>query len=175
MNIRIVAAAGIVFAVLFISLGVARILPWEASGTLTATTIGVVSIIIAVERTEAKEKEICISQQPKLEGQGELVGEESILVGKEGCSWYSFAVEEKEIVTGEISSENYFNVYFLSPRNFAKYENGEDFKYEYGTEHASKMKVNFVPNKAGRFYIIIESASHADIDVDVSLHVRKSS
>lgn len=173
MNTRIVAAVGIVFAVLFISLGVARFLPWEASGTLTATTIGVVSIIIAVERTEAREKEVCTPQQPKMESEGELVGEESILVHKEGCSWYSFTVEEKETVIGEISSENYFNAYFLSPRNFTKFENGEDFKYEYGTEHASKTKINFIPQRLGKYYCVIQNQNKIDINVNVSLHKKK--
>jgi hypothetical protein len=173
VNTRIVATVSIVFAVLFISLGVARVLPWEASGTLTATTIGVVSIIIAVERSETREKEICIPQQPKMEGEGKLVGEEAILVGKEGCSWYSFTVEEKEIVTGQISSENYFNAYFLSPRNFTKYENGEDFKYEYGTEHASKAKINFTPKKPGKYYCVIQNQNKTDINVNVSLHKKK--
>lgn len=54
-------------------------------------------------------------------------------------------VEEKETANWQISSENYFNAYFLSPRNFTKYENGEDFKYEYGTEHASKPKSTSFP------------------------------
>jgi hypothetical protein len=35
------------------------------------------------------------------------------------------------------------------------------------------MKVNFIPNRAGKFYCIIESASQANIDVNVSLHVKK--
>jgi hypothetical protein len=68
---------------------------------------------------------------------------------------------------------NSFNVYFVNPRNFTRYENGMDFRSGCGTEHASKMKVNFIPDKAGRFYCIIEGASQADIDVDVSLHARR--
>jgi hypothetical protein len=102
--------------------------------------------------------------------------EESILVSENSCSYYDFRIDENEKVTGEISSDDYFNVYFVTPRNFTKHEKGEDdFRYEYGTEHASKMKVNFIPKKAGRFYCIVESASQTKIDVNVSLHVRKSS
>jgi hypothetical protein len=169
-----IAAVGIVLAVLFVVLGVARILPWEAAGTLAATTIGVVSMIIALERQETRKKEEGMSEQSKLESEEGLFWEETILVSKNSCSHYDFTIGADEKITGEISSASYFNVYFVNPRNFTKYTDGdEDFKYEYGTEHASRLKVNFEPHKAGRFYCIIESASDASIDVNVSLHVRK--
>lgn len=173
MNTRIVAVIGIALSVLFISLGIARIFPWETSGTLTATTIGVVSIIIAVERTETKEKEICIPQRPKIESEGDLIGEESILIAKNSCSYYSFTIKGKEKVIGQISSENYFNVYFVTPRNFTKYNEGEDFKYEYGTEHASTTKINFIPSRSGKYYCTIQNQNKTDINVNVSLHKRK--
>lgn len=169
-----IAAGGIVLAVLFVVLGVVRILPWEAAGTLAATTIGVVSMVIALERQETRRKEAATPEQSGLESEEGLLWEESILVSKNSCSHYNFTIGADEKITGEISSDSYFNVYFVTPRNFTKYTDGEeDFKYEYGTEHASRLKVNFAPGKAGRFYSIIESASQASIDVNVSLHVRK--
>jgi hypothetical protein len=169
-----IAAVGIVLAVLFVVLGVVRILPWEAAGTLAATTIGVVSMVIALERQETRRKEATTPEQSKLESEEGLLWEESILVSKNSCSHYNFTIGADEKITGEISSNSYFNVYFVTPRNFTKYTNGDkDFKYEYGTEHASRLKVNFAPVKAGKFYCIIESASQASIDVNVSLHVRK--
>jgi hypothetical protein len=170
VNTRIIAAIGIAFSVLFVSLGVVRILPWETAGTLTATTIGVVSIILAAERNETRKKDACVPQHPETESKGELLWEESILVTKHSCSYYSFKLKEKEKVAGQISSENYFNVYFLNPRNFTKHGNGEDFKYEYGTEHASKTRINFVPKKPGKYYCVVQNESKADIDVNVSLH-----
>jgi hypothetical protein len=174
METRVTAALGIVLAILFLSLGAIRILPWEAAGSLAATTIGVISMIIAIERQEAKKEETTLPEQAKSESEQGLLWEESILVSKNGCSYYSFTINEDEKITGEISSENYFNAYFVTPRNFKKHGNGEeDFKYEYGTEHASMMKVNFIPSKPGKFYCIIESASQTNIDVNVSLHVKK--
>jgi hypothetical protein len=174
METRVIAALGIVLAILFVSLGVVRILSWEAAGSLAATTIGAISMIIAIERQETKKEEQSSPEQAKSESEEGLLWEESILVSKNGCSSYSFTINEDEKIAGEISSESYFNVYFVTPRNFRKHENGEeDFKYEYGTEHASKMKVNFIPNKPGKFYCIIESASQTNIDVNVSLHVKK--
>jgi hypothetical protein len=169
MEIRVIVALGVALSILFVSLGVARIMPWEAAGTLAATTIGVISMII-IARQETKSKETATPKPAKSDNNEKLLWEEAILVSKNGCSHYDFRVAEKEKVTGEISSDKYFNVYFVNPRNFTKYENGdEDFRYEYGTEHASKMKVNFIPEKAGRHYCIIESASQTDIDVNVSL------
>ena len=175
METRVTVALGIVLAILFVSLGVVRILPWEAAGTLAATTIGVISMIIAIEIQETKRRETVTIEQLVPESEEGLLWEESILVSKNSCSHYDFRIDENQKVTGEISSADYFNVYFVTPRNFTKYEKGEnDFRYEYGTEHASKMKVNFIPKKAGRFYCIIESASQTSIDVNVSLHVRKT-
>jgi hypothetical protein len=169
-----IAAFGIVLAVLFVVLGVFRILPWEAAGTLAATTIGVVSMIIALERQETRKKGEATPEQSSLVSEEGLFWEESILVSKNSCSHYNFTIRADEKITGEISSASYFNVYFVTPRNFTKYTDGdEDFKYEYGTEHASRLKVNFEPGKAGRFYCIIESAGQTSIDVNVSLHVRK--
>ncbi len=174
METRAIAAFGVTLAILFVSLGAARILPWEAAGTLAATTIGVVSMIVAIGRQETKRREGTTPEQLKPESDEGLLWEESILVSKDSCSYYDFTLDKNQKVTGEISSDDYFNVYFVTPRNFKKHGSGdENFRYEYGTEHASKMKVNFTPKKAGRFYCIIESASPTRIDVNVSLHVRK--
>jgi len=167
---RAIAVAGVVFAILFVSMGVARILPWEAAGTLAATTIGVASVLIAIERSGTTGT----PAPSKFEADEGLLWEESILVSKNGCSHYNFRIEENQKLMGEISSNDYFNMYILTPRNFREYENGnEEFKYEYGTEHASKMKVHFIPNRTGRFYCVIESAEKTDIDVNVFLHVGK--
>ena len=166
---RMIGAVGIILAILFVSLGVLGILPWQTSGTLTATTIGLVSLILAAGRRETS-NEAAICEKPKLEGEGELLWEESILVSKKSCSYYNFTVDENEKVAGDIFSEDYFYVYFVTPRNFAKYNNDEDFDYEYRTERASKMKVNFLPKKPGRFYCVIHSEGDKDIDVNVKLH-----
>ena len=157
MGIRIVAAIGIASAIVFLSLGIAGLLPLEIARTLAATTIGVLGIIIAVERTERGRKETTIAGLTKPENEGKLLWEESISVTKHSCSYYNFALEEKEKVTGEVSSDEYFNVYFVTPRNFARRDDEKEFKYEYGTEHASKMKVNFIPKKLGKFYCIVEN------------------
>jgi hypothetical protein len=154
---------------LFVSLGFLRILPWETSGTLTATTIGLVSLILAAERKETSNK-AAISEKPKLESEGELLWEESILVSKKSCSHYNLTVDENEKVVGDIVSEDYFDMYFVTPRNFTKFNNDENFNYEYGTERASKIKVNFVPKKPGRFYCIINNDGENDIDVNVNLY-----
>jgi len=164
-----IAAVGIIFAILFVSLGFLRILAWETSGTLTATTIGLISLILAVERRETSNK-AAICEKSKLEGEGELLWEESILVSKKSCSHYNLTVNENEKVVGDIVSEDYFDMYFVTPRNFAKFNNDEIFNYEYGTERASKMKVNFLPKKPGRFYCVIHNKGDKDIDVNVKLY-----
>lgn len=164
-----IAAVGITLAILFVSVGFLRILPWETSGTLTATTIGLVSLILAVERRETSNK-AAISEQSKLEGEGELLWAESILVSKKSCSHYNLTVYEDEKVIGDVVSEDYFDMYFVTPRNFTKFNNDENFNYEYGTERASKIKVNFVPKKPGRFYCVINNKGAKDIDVNVELY-----
>lgn len=166
---RMIAVAGVILAILLVSLGFLRILPWETSGTLTATTIGLVSLILAAGRKETS-NEVAICEEPKLESEGELLWEESILVSKKSCSYYNFTIDANEKVTGDIFSEDYFYVYFVTPRNFAKYNNDEDFDYEYGTERASKMKVNFLPKKPGRYYCVIHNEGDKSIDVNVKLY-----
>jgi hypothetical protein len=173
MDVRVAAGVGIAVSVLFVLLGVVGVLPWQSAGTLAATVIGVVSVVLAVERRETGRGETCKLEQSKLESEEGLLWEESILVSKKSCSYYNFTVGENEKVAGEILSEDYFNVYFATPRNFARYEAGEDFKHEYGTEHASKIKINFVPSKPGKFYCMIQNASKADIDVNVTLRRSK--
>jgi hypothetical protein len=110
----VIAAVGIILAVLFVVLGVVRILPWEAAGTLAATTIGVVSMVIALERQETRRKEAATPEQSRLESEEGLLWEESILVSKNSCSHYNFTIGADEKITGEISSDSYFNVYFHS-------------------------------------------------------------
>ena len=89
---------------------------------------------------------------------------------KESCSHYDLSVDENENVTGDIVSEDHFDVYFVTPRNFSKFNNDENFNYEYGTERASKIKVNFVPKKPGRFYCVISNDGDKGIDVNVKLY-----
>ena len=174
MDIRIVAAVGVASAIMFLFIGIAGFLPLGIAGTLAATTIGVLGIIIAVGRTEAERKKTTIAGLTKPESEGRLLWEESILVSKHSCSYYNFTLDEKEIVTGEVSSDDYFNVYFVTPRNFARRENEKEFRYEYGTEHASKMKVNFIPKKPGKFYCIVENEGEADIDVNVVMYINET-
>ena len=173
METRIVAALGVVLAVLFLLLGIFQIMPWEVAGTLAATTIGVIGIVLAVVRKEPRTGEKAISENGRTEFEGNLLWEESILISKASCSYYNFTVNENEMVTGEISSNDYFDVYFLTPRNFTKYNDDEDFSYEYGTEHASKMRVNFVPKKPGKYYCTIHNRAEKDIDVNVKLYMAK--
>lgn len=174
MDVRIVAAVGVASAIVFLSLGIAGFLPLEIAGTLAATTIGVLGIIIAVGRTEAERKEITITGPAKPESEGRLLWEESILVTKHSCSYYNFTLDEKEMVAGEVSSDDYFNVYFVTPRNFATRENEKEFRYEYGTEHASKMKVNFIPKKPGKFCCIVENEGEVDIEVNVVMYISET-
>lgn len=176
MDPRIIVASGITLVVVFVVLGLAEMFPWQAAGTLTATVIGVVGMILAIERRETgKTHETAICTQATSISEGRLLFEETILVAKDGCSYYQLEMSPNEKVTGEISSKQYFNIYFLTPRNYARQGKGQEFAYEYGTEHASRMKVDFTPKKAGKYYIVIESCGETDIDVDVRLRIENKS
>lgn len=172
MNPKILVATGISLVVFFILLGAASILPWQAAGTLTATTIGIVGMILALGGREASQKpQLQVRTNASSTEEGRLLWEETIMVEKNGCSYYQLNMTPNEKIIGEISSKDYFNAYFLTSRNNAKRAKGENFDYEYGTEHASRMRVDFIPKRAGKYFIVIESHATADIEVNVKLRI----
>lgn len=169
MEAKFVATVGIIFAIGFLFFGVFAVISWSAAGPLAAASIGITSIILALK---SKEKRDLIKQkqvEPKAEER--LVADEIARI--EDYVVYEFTMEKDEKVIGEISSDDYFNVYFLTPRNLTRFENNEEFDEEYGTEGVSKTKISFVPDKSGKFHCIIENEGKEEIDVAVSLFIRK--
>lgn len=166
---KAVAAVGIIFTFAFLILGLFTVLSWSAAGPLAAASIGITSIILALE---SKERRDLIKQnQVILKKEESLIADEIARI--EDYVVYEFTMEKDEKVIGEISSDDYFNVYFLTPRNLTRFENNEEIDEEYGTEGVSKTKISFVPDKPGKFCCIIENEGKEEIDVAVSLFIRK--
>lgn len=66
-------------------------------------------------------------------------------------------MDAKEIVKGEITSDETINIYFLTKYGFRSFENDEQFSYEYGAESVLKKKIDFKPSKTATWYLVIEN------------------
>jgi len=177
MKAKVTAIIGIIFTLIFLILGLTSLLSWTAAGPLAGASIGITSIIVTItlaleRKEEPKKKEIAEQKQPKPKPEQQPIVDETVLV--EDYVSYDFDVNTNEKVYGEITSRGYFNLYFLTPRNFTKFENDEEYTAEYARENVSKTKINFTPDKPGLYHCVIENTEDEDINVEALLYIQRN-
>lgn len=172
---RWILALGVVFVSLLIILGFIEILNWVVVGVLSTATIGIVGWIINY-LSKPREKTIfpkTIEKKPehRQPKQPKTILEETCMV--EGGEYVSYDLDlyAKQVVKGEITSDETINIYFLSRYGFRRFENDEDFSYEYGAEGILRKKINFKPSRTATWYLVIENEGEDKATVDVHLFV----
>jgi len=74
-----------------------------------------------------------------------------------------------QIIRGEISSDGFFNIYFLTPSSFRSFKKEYGFQY-LGDEEVLHYESNFeVPSK-GIYHIVFQNADKKNIVVSVNLY-----
>jgi len=73
-------------------------------------------------------------------------------------------------ITGKISSEGFFNVYFLTESSYRSFKNEYNFNYLEGAEEVSHFEPNFEVSRRGDYYFVIQNKYKKNIVVNVELY-----
>jgi len=169
-----VAVVGVVVS---LTLGFLMLVPWEVSSILVTVLIGIPSLILAYlsikERKSAKEvKPLEKALERHEQGQqAQTILEETCVVDAENYVFYDLELKMGQELKGEISSDERINFFFLTKYGLARFENNEDFSYEYGSDSVLKSKVQFTYPKTGKLYLVIENEGKDQATVDIHLFV----
>lgn len=164
---------GVALVSVLIILGFTDILSWVVVGVLSTVTIGIVGWIVnylskpreKTVRSESTEKKL---EQPK---QPRIILEETCRVDQKEYVFYDLDLNAKEVVRGEITSDETIDIYFLTKHGFRCFENDEDFSYDYGAESILRKKIDFKPSRTATWYLVIENQSKDLATVNVKLFV----
>ena len=75
-----------------------------------------------------------------------------------------------EIIKGEISSDGFFNIYFLTESSYRSFKNENSFQFLDGAEDVSHFEVNFeIPRKA-IYHVVFENADKKNIVDTIDLY-----
>lgn len=73
-------------------------------------------------------------------------------------------------ITGKISSDGFFNTYFITESSYRSFKNELGFQHLEGAENVSYFEPNFEVQRNGNYYFVIEHADKKNIVVNVELY-----
>lgn len=85
--------------------------------------------------------------------------------------FYEFNLRKSERITGMVSSDGIFNMYFLTKSSLRSFQNGGGFSSIDAIEDAHYFEPNFVAPRKDIFFTVIENADKKNIIVDIELYV----
>lgn len=148
---------------------------WEVSSILVTASIGIPSLVLAylsLKEKGAKETKPVEKAEKHEQGrQPRTVIEETCVVDADEYVSYDLYLKKGEELKGRIASDERMNWFFLTKYGLTRFENNEDFSYEYGSESVLESKVHFTPLKTGKLYVVIENEGKDQATVDIHLFV----
>jgi hypothetical protein len=171
----ILIISGILFVSLFVALGFLNLLSWTVVGIFCTILIGVFGWLVNLT-LRAKEATASIKEKAEKRptSRRSIVNKE-IAVYPDSYETFAVELKEKQHLFGEISSKDVINVFLVTRYALSKFENEEEFSYEdCGTgEGIKRTRIDFVPSKTGRWFLIIENKGEEETSVKVSLFVER--
>jgi len=169
-----IAVVGVVVSV---TLGFSMLVPWEVSSILVTASMGIPSLVLAYlslkEKRSLKEVKPSerVSEKYAQIRQPRIILEETCVVDTEEYVSYDLDLKKGEELQGEISSDERINFFFLTKYGLTRFENNEDFSYDYGSESVLESKVHFTPLKTGTLCLVIENEGEDKATVTIHLFV----
>ena len=151
-------------------LGLFSVIMLEVVVLLVMIFIGIPTLISQVN---VKPKEEEQEQEVKAE-EKEILREETIRVSPQDSYYYDFDLTRGDNLKGDISSDNYIDIYFVDNTNFNKWDKDRTFNSEYCNESVLETKIDYVVPKKGTWYLLIENNGRKTAIVKVFLHLSDS-
>ena len=72
---------------------------------------------------------------------------------------------------GEVSSDGQMSVYIMSQSSLRSYDDDDDFNPYWSAESVSRSTVSYVANSTKKVYLVVESDTDDEINVEVKLRI----
>ena len=80
------------------------------------------------------------------------------------------SLKKGQVIRGEVSSDGFFNIYFLTESSFRSFKNDYSFQYLDGDDEVSNFTSDFeIPHK-GIYYVVFQNADRKNIVITVDLY-----
>lgn len=109
-----------------------------------------------------------IEEDDKTEYIEKLVDERKLIQDYEV---YGDNFEKDNYISGELTSDIPVNLYILDNKNLERFEENEEFDYEFGAEDVTRLAVHFEVPKTRFWNVIIENPNRKDANVDIDLTI----
>jgi hypothetical protein len=84
---------------------------------------------------------------------------------------FKYELAKGESIVGTLSSDGYFNVYFLTESSFRSYVSGGRFKAVRMREEVTYVEPNFDAPRTGIYFVVLRNSDTKDISLDVNLSI----
>jgi hypothetical protein len=180
---RALLGTAVVGVAISLFLGAAQIVPMQVTGALVTASVGIPSLAFAYLSTKEKKspEESKQLNTPSTTGfirlaqvrpEPKTVVEETAVLEANEYIIYDFDLKKGEKLVGGLSSDEAINYYCLSRYGLKKFENHEEFSFDYGSEGILKGKVEFPPPRAGTWYLVVDNEGKSRATVTVHLLVK---
>ena len=142
--------------------GIIGVLVWGFKSKINS------KIKIANKENSHQQKQESIKLQE--EKKPETISRKTIKIRLEEYDELKLHCKKGAIIRGEISSEGFFNIYFLTESSYRSFKNEYSFQPLVEAEDVSHFEVNFeIPRKA-IYHIVFQNADRKNIVVTVNLY-----
>lgn len=125
---------------------------------------------IKIENKENSHQQRQESIKLREEKKPETISKKTIKIRLEEYDELKLYRKKGEIIRGKISSDGFFNIYFLTESSYRSFKNESDFQSLDGSEDVSHFEVNFeIPRKA-IYHVVLENADKKNIVVTIDLY-----
>ena len=106
----------------------------------------------------------------KIEKQSLKILHKSVKLRVDGWNEEKLNLKRGIKITGKISSEGFFNVYFLTESSYRSFKNENNFHYLDGADEVSYFEVNFEVPRRDDYYFVIQNEDKKNIVANVELY-----
>lgn len=124
-----------------------------------------------IDHNETKEKprEKEVKTKDEVEDRPKKIQRKTIKVRVEEYDELRLNLRKGDLITGKISSDGFFNVYFLTESSFKSFKNDYNFHDLGGSENVSHFEPEFEAPRKDTFYVVLQNADKKNIVVNVEL------
>lgn len=125
---------------------------------------------IKIENKENSHQQRQESIKLQEEKKPKTISKKTIKIRLEESDELKLNLKRGEIIRGEISSDGFFNIYFLTESSFRSFKNDYSFQSLDGAEDVSHFEVNFEIPRKGIYHVVFQNADKKNIVVTINLY-----
>lgn len=104
----------------------------------------------------------------QVENQPRIIHRKTIKLRVDEYDDIKLSLKKGNKITGKVSSDGFFDIYFLTESSFRSFKNDNNFQYD-GSEVVSHFEPQFEATRKGIFYVVLQNADKKNIVVEMDL------